>query len=110
MEKHVKIGKLDRKVAIYQKQVTKTSTGATTVVEVLFKECFSQAEDKSGKEEEEGKIYLLAIRDYTIRYDATIAQQGEQMFVKDFDGDYHIASVEHIGRRNYLRLKAIKRE
>ena len=110
MKKNVKIGRLDRKVAIYQKQQTKTSTGATTVVEVLYKNCFSQAEDKSGKEEEEGKIYLLAIRDYTIRYDETIAQQGEEMLVKDYDGDFHIASIEHIGRRNYLRLKAIKRE
>lgn len=110
MKKVINIGTLDRKVSIYKKQTTKTATGESQVVEVLHKACWSLAEDKSGREEEDGKIYLLAIRDYTIRYDEEVAQSGEEMMIQDYDGDYHIASIEHIGRRNYLRLKAIKRE
>ena len=53
---------------------------------------------------------MVAIRDYTIRYVTEVMQDGEEMFIRDVDGDYNIYSIEQIGRKEYLTLKALKRE
>lgn len=110
MKKIVHIGKLDRRITIFKKQTTKTATGESLVEDVVHQECWAKAEDRSSKEEEEGKIYLLSVRDYTIRYNAETAQSGEEMFIRDYDGDFHIAGVQHIGRKSYLKLNSVKRE
>jgi len=104
------IGQLDRRVGIYHLQPQKTSTGEVSNTPVLLKETWAKAVDRSGNEIEEGKIFLYAVRNYTIRFDASVFADGEKMFIRDADGDYYITAIELVGRRNYLTLKTVKRE
>lgn len=110
MNNKISIGQLDRKISIYEKQHVKTASGEDDITEVLYRSTWAMADDKSSSEAEDGKIYLNAIRDYTIRHDDKIVQSGEQMVIHDDDGNYHIASIQRIGRKQFLILKAIKRE
>lgn len=110
MSKEITIGQLDRKINIYENTKVKSSSGEYIDTEILYKNCWAQSVDKTSNEEEEGKIWLYASRNYRIRYDANIVQRGELMLVRDDDGDYNVTGIELIGRKNYIILKTIKRE
>ena len=110
MAKEVFIGNLDRRISIYLKVATKSTTGETSKVDALVKTTWAKVENRSENETEEGKIYLVAIRDYTIRFDADVYTDGEMMFIQDADGDYHVTGIREIGRKDYLTLTAVKRE
>lgn len=110
MIKQINIGQLDRKVNIYETTKVKSSSGEYVETEVLFKNCWVKSEDKSAKEEEDGKIWLYAIRNYTIRYDFNVVLRGEQMYIRDIDGDYYVTGIIEEGRKKYLILKTMKRE
>ena len=111
MADKINIGSLDVRISIYKKEVSSTTTtGETIKADVLLKETWASRYDKSSNEEEEGKIYLVAVREYVIRYNSEIVQDGETMFIRDVDGDYNIYGIEQIGRKDYLRLNAVKRE
>ena len=104
------IGTLDRKINIYETTKVKSPNGELIETEVLYKNTWANSKDRTSNEEEEGKIWLYAARNYTIRYDATIVQRGEMMIIRDFDGDYNITGIELVGRKHYIILKTIKRE
>ena len=104
------IGQLDRRVEIYRMQPQKSSTGEVINTPVLLKQTWAKADDRAGREIEEGKLYLYANRNYTIRFDPEVFRDGEKMFVRDADGDFYITAIEMLGRRNYLTLKTLKRE
>jgi hypothetical protein len=106
----IKIGQLDRRVSFYRYSTTKSTTGETVKAESLYKETWAGASDMSNNENEEGKIYLVSIRNYTTRFDTTILTEGEEMFIRDADGDYYVTGIEHYGRQSYLILKTVKRE
>lgn len=110
MSDGVYIGQLDHRAAIYEYQNTKTSTGEDAQVEVPYKNAWCKIDDAGAKEVEDGKISLYAVRKYTIRYDENIMQRGEEMFIKETDGDYRVTSIQLIGRKNYMVLKTLKRE
>ena len=110
MKKDITIGQLDRKINIYETTKVKSSTGEYIETEVLYKSAWAKSDDKTSDEDEEGKIWLYASRDYTIRYDENIVQRGEQMLIRDFDGDYNVTGILLIGRKHYVLLKTIKRE
>lgn len=110
MKNQVHIGQLDRRVGLYNKTYNKAANGEEQATLTLYKNAWAMAEDKSASEVEAGKIYLNAIRNYTIRFDSIINTSGEEMVIRDLDGDYHIAGISHIGRKQFLTLKAVKRE
>ena len=110
MNKQPEIGTLDRKINIYETTKVKSSTGEYIETEVLYKNTWAKSDDKTSDEEEEGKIWLYASRNYTIRYDENIVQRGEQMLIRDFDGDFNVTGILLIGRKHYVLLKTIKRE
>lgn len=110
MSKQITIGQLDRKINIYETTKVKSSSGQFVETEVLYKNCWAKSEDKTSKEDEEGKLWLYAMRSYAVRYEENIMQRGEQMYIRDTDGDYYVTGIEQIGRKSYLILKAMKRE
>ena len=106
-----KIGQLNHPVILKKITMVTTSTGEETKTEVEFKNpLWSQLDDVSGNESEDGKVISLNVRKYIIRYNEEIATEGEKMIVTDYDGDYNIHSIALIGRKNYLMLKCSKRE
>lgn len=110
MSNGIYIGQLDRRISIYQLTRVKTDTGATDTVEVLFGDFWCKPIDISGSEDSDGKVIALNVRQYAVRYDAALEQSGVKMFVRDVDGDYNIHSIAQVGRKQYLILKASKRE
>ena len=110
MKSRAFIGQLDRRIEIYKMQPQKTSTGEVVNTPILHKATWARADDKAGRELEEGKLFLYAIRNYTIRFDAEVMANGEKMFIRDLDGDYYITAIDLIGRREYITLKTLKRE
>jgi head-tail adaptor len=110
MGKLIYIGDMDRKVGVYQYTDVKTTTGETAKTEVLLKNTWAKAEEVSSSESEEEKVYLINVRNYTIRYNETIYQSGQEMFIRDLDGDYNVIGVQLQGRKAFLKLKCLKRE
>jgi len=111
MTKKPFIGELSHKVVIFHIDPNlKTSTGETTKEPVEIGEIQSKREDNGGSESEDEKVFYFQKRIYTIRYVPQVHLKGEEMFVRDEDGDYQIYSVELIGRKEFLKLKTTKRE
>lgn len=111
MSKRPYIGELDHRITIFHIDPdAKTSTGETIKEEIEIGEISAKREDNGGNETEDEKIFYLQNRVYTIRYVQCIHLNGEEMFVRDNDGDYQIYSVEVIGRNEFLKIKTTKRE
>jgi len=104
-------GMLNHRIEIYlNKAGISSATGETAKSDELVGPISCMLEDGGGNENEDGKIYYLSSRVYTIRFVEDVWKKGEQMFVRDQDGDYEIYSVELIGKKEFLKLKTSKRE
>lgn len=110
MDEKIYIGKLDKRIGIYKETDVKDPSGAVIKTPVLYKNLWAKSTDVNENENEDGKIYLVQIRNYIIRYDSEILLNGEQMHIIDRDGTYYIAGIKSIGRNKYLDLKTVKRE
>ncbi len=111
MSKRPYIGELDTLVTVYHIDPgVKTSTGETEKTPVKIGSIQAKRQDNGGNETENDKIFYLQNRFYTIRYVPEIWLKGQEMFVRDTDGDYQIYSIELIGRNEFLKLKTSKIE
>ncbi len=111
MSKRPYIGELDHRVVIFHIDPNvKTSTGETVKELVEIGAISAKREDNGGNETEDEKVFYLQNRVYTIRYVPSVHIRGEEMFIRDTDGDYQIYSIEVIGRNEFLKLKTTKRE
>lgn len=110
MEDPIKIGQLDRRVQFVELMRTITSTGATSTVDNVVANLWAKIVDITGTEENDGKVFALAVRKYIIRYDETIAKSGERMWIIDGEDRYNIHSIALQGRKQYLILNTSKKE
>ena len=111
MSDKVYIGQLNQRVEIWHIDPTnKSLTGETTKTPVLIGPIQSLRKDGGANETQEDKIFYLQNRTYTIRFVEIVFKKGEEMFVRDEDGDYQIYGIELIGKKEFLKLKTNKRE
>lgn len=110
MSDNVYIGELNHKIKIYEKTKVKSTTGENVETDSLLFMIWAKVEDAASSEQEDGKVMLYAQRNYTVRYHQTIIDRGEQLVIKESDGDYRIYGVARIGKKDYIKIKTIKRE
>ena len=106
-------GQLNRKVKLYKNTTVKTDSGEAEHTETLVKEVmYAKRDEFQGSEEDsDGRVIGLGVVAYTVRFTTDVFTNGQQYFVRDFDGDYHINSVELAGqqRNRFLKLKCTRR-
>lgn len=104
-------GELNQKIDLYSKTVVRNSFGENKKIDFLVASKWVKRIDTSGNEDEDGR--LIPVRDvrYYMRYDENVLKNGTKFFVKDFDGDYEITSVNIFGNRRkaFLEIKTQKR-
>jgi len=110
MKNTLKIGQLDRRIQVVALSHTTTTTGSTSTADTVVANLWAKAIDVNGTEEEDGKVFALAVRKYVIRYNATIAASGERMWIIDGTDRYNIHSIALKGRKQYLILNTSKKE
>lgn len=105
---------LNAKIDIINLVKTTTSTGEKTEVEgETFLSCWAKLENQSGTEETEGKIRMLDVRSYIVRFKPTLLGKSvTSKYIKDEYGEkFNIHSSQQIyGTKRYLKLKCSKRE
>lgn len=108
----VYVGQLDRRVAIHRYTTVKDDIGESNKQQQLLVETWSKVQHVSGTEQTEGKVISLNVRDYIIRFVQAVYDDGEMLGIVDAldQGVFDIYAVEMIGRKEYLRLKARRRE
>lgn len=110
---YIHVGQLNRKVSLFKNLSTKTNTGEATQEDELVKEVmYAKREDFQGSEDDQqGRVIGLGVVSYTVRFGSDLALNGQQYFIRDFDGDYQINSVELTGqqRDRFLKLKCARR-
>lgn len=106
------IGELNERITIKSYVAIKSATsGAPSKQLEVLKNCWSKVEDVSGTEELEGRIVYVNTKNFTVSYDERLA--GPQATEKqiEYEGEtYGIIAVLKIGRKRYLKIKAVKRE
>lgn len=72
---------------------------------------WAKVEDVSGTEEEDGKVFALNVRRYTVVYEPVIAAlEMTDLIIVDGADRYNIHSVSFIGRKDYIQFKCSKSE
>ena len=110
MSKRTQIGELNRRVEIIKYDYTQETNGGPAHSEDSIGEVWAKVIDISGTEETDGAVIALNIRKYVVMFQDILASDGVTFFIKDLDGEYNIHSVEHEGYKEYLILKASKRD
>lgn len=109
MSKLKHIGVLPDRIEIYQVVKGSSASGAPIETNQLFKTCWANKEDVSGKEEEDGKVYFLISKRFYINYDARLVTgDAEKMVVKYKDQYYNITAVLEYVPKRYLVLNTVK--
>lgn len=110
MKPAVYIGQMDRKISIFQETKTQNSTGEEKKTAVLIAQPFAFMEEHKGDEDVEGKVRQLIDRKYFIRYNQTIATNGNKYILQDGANVYRIYHLMEVGRKQHLQLLVTKYE
>lgn len=111
MNNAVYIGQMDVRIGLYENVRATSTTGNREKTLLLFRECWAKEEFISGSEEEDGKIFALNVKKYTIRYNPTLqTKQITDMVLMHGDDAYNIYSVSQIGKQEFTVLKCSRRE
>ena len=104
------IGQMDRKVSIFQETKVQNSTGEEKTTNVLVAQPFAYMEEHKGDEDVEGKVRQLIDRKYTIRYNATIAANGNKYLLQDGSLLFRVYHLMEKGRKQHLQLLVTRYE
>ena len=112
MSNQVYIGELNVKIEIFGYTEVSSATGEPQKTPVVYKRCWAKEDVQNVTEDEEGKIRMLDVRSYIVRFDKNlIGVAASEKFIKDQYGNaYNIHGSLPIGRKRYLRLKCSRRE
>lgn len=92
------IGQMNRKIALVEKAISRTSTGSEKSTEETICEPYAWMQDNSGSEDVEGKVIHLINRSYTIRVNADVKAKGTKLVVVDGAQRFEIVHIKEIGR------------
>lgn len=105
-----KIGNMDRKVRLLSVQEGKGALSESEVVETLLKDVFAYVDYGTGSEDFDEKVFTLENRTYTIHADPDITKTLMQKLVVLDDGDrWYVYSTDKLGRQ-FIVLKAERRD
>lgn len=105
------IGELDQRISIVKDVKTTSTTGAPTETRQTVKNCWAKMVEKSGSEEDDGKIRFLYTTEFFVRYDAQLVSGAAQDFkIIDEDNNvYDVISVIKKVPKRYLQINSIRR-
>ena len=91
-------------------QEAKGQLSETAIVETLLKEVWAYVDYGAGSEDFEEKVYTLENRMYVIHLDPAINIELQQKLVIEDDGErWYVYSKDKLGRQ-YIKLKADRRD
>lgn len=100
------IGQMDRMISIVNLEKGGDAAGGIVTTETPVCTVFSAMDDKSfaGSESLDGKVMNMANREYTIRYNHSVAISGKDFVIDDGGSRFRITRVLEVGRRRFLTL------
>lgn len=103
-------GQLNKRIAVKSITYNRSAIGEPEQVSQLLVDCWAKKVDVSGNEEIEGKVLVVNVVNFYIRYRENIAENATQMYVVYKSKEYNIVAVSENGVKAYLELKCVLRE
>lgn len=98
------IGQMDRRIVIYENVKTQNGIGEEKIERQKITACWARVDFDTGSENVEGNIRHLMNKSFTIRFNQTVLERGNEFVVEYNNQFYVITHVSEIGRRSYLQL------
>jgi len=103
-------GQMTANIDFYKHEPTVSGSGEAVDADVFLKTRMAARVDNSGSVSESGQEVAQMVRSYQLRFDPEIAANATALFIRDFDGDYNVQSVQIVDvKKRYMNLKCLKR-
>lgn len=111
MKNQVFVGELTKRIAFKKYVKTNSTIGEPETTEALVKNCWANQIEKSGSEDEDGKVRFIYTTEFIVRYDVGLIKgaAADYFIVDEDDAVYDIITVLiHIPKR-YLKVVTNRR-
>lgn len=98
------IGQLNRVIEILKCEKSINEIGEEKLEKSLITVVFSHLEEMGGTEDIQGNLRHLTNRKFTIRYNALVHKQGQELVLRYRDVEHQITQIIEIGRKSHLQL------